>query len=74
MDLDTSGNKNATESYAKLMDSITKPKVKMVMPKTFEEAESVRGAKAAILNVPNVIKSQDWLENNDVCLDNIYPG
>ena len=74
LDLDTSGNKNATESYAKLMDSITKPKVKMVMPKTFEEAESVRGAKAAILNVPNVIKSQDWLDDNGMCLDNIYPG
>ena len=57
LDLDTSGNKNATESYAKLMGSITKSKVEMVMPKTFEEAESVRGTKAEILSVPTAIKS-----------------
>ena len=57
LDLDTSGNKNATESYAKLMGSITKSKVEMVMPKTFEEAESVRGTKAAMLSVPTAIKS-----------------
>ena len=74
LDLNTSGAKNATAAYVKLLDSITVPKVKMVMPKTLEEAQSVRGTKAAMLSVPTAIKSQDWLENNGVCLDNIYPG
>ena len=69
------GNKREAEKYyKKLLDSVTEDMVKMAMPKTYEEAQSIRHTKAAMLTVPNAIKSQDWLRENGMCLDNIYSG
>jgi hypothetical protein len=69
-----SSSANITEVYSKTVESITDPMVKMLMPKTVEEAESIKGSKAALLSVPNVIQSQDWLNENGMCIDNIYAG
>ena len=65
---------SAVKTYEKLLDSITEAMVKMAMPKTYEEAQSVRHTKAAMLTVPNAIKSREWLNENGMCLDNIYSG
>ena len=67
-------NANAKAKYEDTLDSIAKPKVRMVMPKTFEEAIAGKGSSTAMLSVPNVIRSQSWLSENGMCVDNMYPG
>lgn len=53
---------------------ITDVKLLMAMPDTLEEAKTARIDGVALLTVPNAIRSQQWLETNGICLDNIRAG
>jgi len=46
----------------------------MAMPDSFEKAKKRKNDKVALLSVPNAIRSQEWLETNGICLDNIRAG
>eukprot|EP01083_Nonionella_stella_P128653 389912_1 len=43
----------------------------MAMPKDFEDAKKAKEDGTAILTVPEAVKTDEWLEENGTCLDNI---
>jgi len=47
--------------------------VRMALPATIEMAKKARATNTAMLSVPNVIRSKEWLHENGICLDNIRP-
>jgi hypothetical protein len=49
-------------------------KLTMALPDTLDKAREARTNGVAMLTVPNVIRSSEWLENNGFCLDNIRSG
>ena len=53
---------------------ITDVKLSMALPDSFEKAREGKNDKVALLSVPNAIRSQEWLETNGICLDNIRAG
>jgi len=55
-------------------DLITDVKLSMAMPDSLEKAKKGKNDKVALLSVPDAIRSQEWLETNGICLDNIRAG
>ena len=51
----------------------TRPNLKMAIPETIEKANEANkaGVGTAMVSVPNVIRSEEWLMENGLCLDNI---
>jgi hypothetical protein len=66
----------AEETYDEVLASITNPRIKMIMSNTFEEAKRMRTFRinTTILSLPSVIRSNDWLKQNCMSIDNIYSG
>ena len=67
---------NEEDSFAEDLYNLTKdlvvdPKTKMALPETLESARVALEKGTAMLTVPNVIRSPEWLEENGLCLDNI---
>ncbi len=63
----------AESVYQLTLDLITDVKLKMAMPDDLEKAKEARvgGNGVAMLTVPEAVKSNEWLKDNGVCLDNI---
>ncbi len=59
--------------YQLTLDLINDVKLKMAMPDNLEKAKEARhyGNGVAMLTVPEAVKSNEWLEEHGVCLDNI---
>ncbi len=49
----------------------TREHIRLAIPPNLSEAKRANDVGTAIVSVPNVIKSQEWLEENGICLDNI---
>ncbi len=47
--------------------------LRMAFPDTVEKARKAVDEGTARVSVPDVIRSQEWLEQNGICLDNIRP-
>jgi len=65
-----------TDPYAQdfltLVKSLPKrPNIRMAIPSKLEEAKKVSDVGTARITVPNVIRSELWLQENGICLDNI---
>lgn len=44
----------------------------MALPVDHEKALASKGKDVALLTVPDVQRSKEWLEKNGICLDNVY--
>lgn len=53
---------------------VTDVKLTMALPDTLDKAKEARTSGTAMLTVPNVARSNEWLESNGICLDNIRSG
>uniref|UniRef100_A0A7S3Q5D1 SET domain-containing protein n=1 Tax=Chaetoceros debilis TaxID=122233 RepID=A0A7S3Q5D1_9STRA len=61
----------AEDLYNFTLDLVTDVKLKMAMPKDFEDAKKAKQDGTAILTVPEAVKTDEWLKENGTCLDNI---
>jgi len=61
----------AESLYELTKNLVTDVKLRMAIPETMEKAKEARSSGTAMLTVPNVIRSPEWLEENGICLDNI---
>jgi hypothetical protein len=48
-----------------------RPHLKMAIPSTIKDAKKAKESSSAMMSVPNVIRSEEWLQENGICLDNI---
>lgn len=69
------GDAETVKMYEEFKSTMTKPKVKMIIPEAVMDAESASRLGTALQSMmPNVIRSPEWLEENGYCLDNLRPG
>lgn len=61
----------AEDLFQTTKELITDVKLSMAMPASLQNAETARHNGTAILSVPDAIRSQEWLQENGICLDNI---
>jgi len=64
----------AEDLYNLTRNLVTDIKLRMALPETLEKAKEARTSGTAMLTVPNVIRSSEWLDKNGICLDNIRSG
>lgn len=64
----------ATSIYERILNSITDPRLKNALPVNYQEAKQGKSKSAALLKVPNVVRTREWLEEHGTCLDNLHPG
>ena len=52
-------------------DLIERGNLHMAIPSTIEKAKEAKTSGSAMISVPGVIRSEEWLQENGICLDNI---
>lgn len=59
-----------------LVETVTSSRDRLLaaLPKDVSEVEKVAATGSAKYSTPNRVRSNDWLEENGRCLDNIRPG
>ncbi len=69
-------NVDEKDSFAQDLLTLTKElpdraNLRMAIPAKLDDAKTQRSSGTAMLSVPNVIRSKEWLQKNGICLDNI---
>jgi len=54
-------------------DLVSRERTRMAIPSTLQDAKKALDKGAALHSIPNAVRSQEWLEQNGQCLDNIVP-
>ena len=76
-DLERSTNESevdieAEKMYQQVLDSVSEPRVKKLMPSSFQKAKASKGVSSAMFSTPTAVRSKDWLKQNGMCIDNMY--
>jgi len=76
---DDNENNNADSKvasmYDEMLNSIQNPRLKNALPPNYEIiVKEGKNKSAAMLSVPNVIRSSEWLAENGMCIDTLHPG
>ena len=62
----------AEKIYQQVLDSVSEPRVKKLMPSSFQKAKASKGVSSAMFSTPTAVRSKDWLKQNGMCIDNMY--
>lgn len=64
----------AASMYERLLESIDNPRLRNALPPNYQTIQQGKNKNAAMLSVPNVIRSSEWLKEYGMCIDRLYPG
>lgn len=64
----------AAALYTETLDKVNDARAKAALPDSYELLKQARYNSTAMMSVPNVIRSTDWLEENGMCVDVLRAG
>ena len=64
----------AAALYAETLNKVNDVRIKAALPDSYELLKQAKYNDTAIMSVPNVIRSTDWLEENGMCVDLLRAG
>jgi len=56
------------------VDKVNDARAKAALPDSYELLKQAKYNETAMMSVPNVIRSTDWLEENGMCVDLLRAG